>query len=193
MTTQKKQFLIIFVMMLIAAIFLGLHYTSEKKKDSEIKELKQKLAHAQILQPVVRDTIRDSIIVNESPVVLATLRQIKEEQMADRELIKDLGIKMKQLESIQKTVMETKDTVKATYSEPKQEYTYHDQWADLSLRVKDSTFYYNIRDSIEAMVFREYKHRFLWFRWGTKGYKLKMINFNPHASVKYNTYISVDK
>ena len=40
-----------------------------------------------------------------------------------------------------------------------------------------------------ALVYREYKHHFLWWKWGTKGYRLKIVNFNPHARVTYNRYI----
>ena len=51
----------------------------------------------------------------------------------------------------------------------------------LQLQLKDSTFYYNIRDSLSTAVYREYRHHFLWWKWGTRGYRLKIVNFNPHA------------
>ncbi|WP_347563512.1 DUF6549 family protein [Phocaeicola coprocola] len=38
---------------------------------------------------------------------------------------------------------------------------------------KDSTVYYNIRDSLAAVVHRIPKRKFLWWSWGTKG-----INWN---------------
>ena len=67
-----------------------------------------------------------------------------------------------------------------------------EKWSDLQFRLQDSTFYYNIRDSLCTQVSREYKHRFLWWRWGTKGYHVTLINFNPHSKVLYNTFIQVE-
>ncbi len=74
---------------------------------------------------------------------------------------------MKQLEALQTTVVETMDTVAATYSKPDSLFHYSDQWADLSLSLKDTIFYYNIRGSLATLVYREYKHHFLWWKWGT--------------------------
>ncbi|WP_407934619.1 DUF6549 family protein [Hallella sp.] len=41
------------------------------------------------------------------------------------------------------------------------------------------------------VLLKEYKHRFLWWKWSTKGYKVKIINFNPHARVLYNQYVRI--
>lgn len=86
-------------------------------------------------------------------------------------------------------MIHTTDTVYAEYKQQDSLFSYHDQWADLSLSLKDTTFYYNIRDSLATVVYREYRHRFLWWRWGTKGYRLKIVNFNPRSKVTYNKYI----
>ena len=54
------------------------------------------------------------------------------------------------------------------------------------------TLVYTVSDSVLTLVYREYKHKFLWWRWGTKGYKVKVVNFNPHATIRYNQYIKVE-
>ena len=87
----------------------------------------------------------------------------------------------------------TSDTVPAQHRPADSLFYYSDQWADLSLSLKDTTFYYNIRDSLATVVYREYKHHFLWWKWGTKGYRLKILNFNPHSRVTYNKYIKAGK
>ena len=38
-----------------------------------------------------------------------------------------------------------------------------------------------------------YRHHFLWWRWGVKGYKVKVVNFNPHSTIRYNTYVKPEK
>ena len=71
-----------------------------------------------------------------------------------------------------------------------------DKWAKgsyLEFSLDDSTFYYNIRDSLETVVYHEYKHRFLWWRWGVTGYYVKIVNFNPNARVIYNRYVMPGK
>ena len=51
---------------------------------------------------------------------------------------------------------------------------------------------YKARDSLQCLVARQYKHKFLWWRWGTKSYDIKVINFNPHSTLLYNSYIQVN-
>ena len=153
--------------------------------------LSVELAHAQI--PMQRDTIRDTVEVVTQTVVEVVPKKMKEALAADQQLIKDLQLKVKQLEAVQTTVLQVGDTVPAQYRPHDSIFTYHDQWADLSLQLKDTTFYYNIRDSLSTIVYREYRHRFLWWRWGTKGYWVKIVNFNPHARVTYNRYIKAER
>ena len=105
----------------------------------------------------------------------------------------DLQQKVKQVEALQTTVVVTCDTVPAHHDAGESLFYYSDQWADLQLSLKDSTFYYNIRDSLSTAVYREYRHHFLWWKWGTKGYRLKIVNFNPHVRVTYNKYIKAEK
>ena len=52
---------------------------------------------------------------------------------------------------------------------------------------------YAVRDSFVTDVTRIYKHRFLWLRWGTKGYQVHHVNFNPNVDVKYNQFIMIKK
>ena len=100
-----------------------------------------------------------------------------------------MGLKLKQLEAMQTTTTEVSDSVPAAYDTDRKTWYYSDQWADISFQPTDTTFYYNIRDSLSTYVYREYKHKFLWFRWGTKGYHVKLVNYNPNAHIKYNRFV----
>ena len=162
--------------------------------EDENSRLSVELAHAQI--PMQRDTIRDSIEVVTQTVVVVVPKKMKDEIFTSAKiasLIKELQLKVAQLEAMQTTTLETSDTVPAQHRPADSLFYYSDQWADLSLSLKDTTFYYNIRDSLATVVYREYKHHFLWWRWGTKGYRLKIVNFNPHSRVTYNKYIKAGK
>lgn len=177
---------------LAAAVLL---YLLEMGKADELQYknnlLSVELAHARI--PLQRDTIRDTVEVVTQTVVEVVPKKLKEALAADRALIKDLQLKIRQLEALQTTTIETSDTVPAHYQPRDSSFHYSDQWADISLQLKDTTIYYNIRDSLATVVYREYRHRFLWWRWGTKGYRVKIVNFNPHARVTYNKYIKAGK
>lgn len=158
--------------------------------EADVNKLSVELSHADI--PLQRDTIHDSIEVVTQVVVEVVPKKLKEALEADKELIKDLNLKVKQLEAMQTTVTETKDTARAD-SLNDLVFSYSDRWSDLKFSLKDSTFYYNIRDSLSTLVYREYRHHFLIWRWGVKGYRLKIVNFNPHTKVTYNRYIKVGK
>lgn len=189
---KEKVIIILAAFLVVIAMLSADHYRSRAKQlESEKNRLSVELAHAQI--PMQRDTIRDSIEVVTQTVVEVVPKKLKEALDADEQLIKELKLKVKQLEAMQTTTLETSDTVPAQYQARDSMFYYHDQWADLSLQLKDTTFYYNIRDSLATVVYREYKHHFLWWRWGTKGYRLKILNFNPHSRVTYNKYIKAGK
>lgn len=160
-----------------------------KELEAEIERQSIELAHAHI--PMQRDTIHDSIEVATQVVVEVVPDYVKDAMANYQSTIKALGLRVQQLESLQSTTIRTADTVKAIPTDDDNIFCYHDKWADISVSLHDSTIYYNIRDSLTTMVYREYKHRFLWWRWGTKGYRVKIINFNPNTSVSYNRYILV--
>ena len=183
--------LLLYAALLAAAVLSFFEMTEVARLENEKQRLSVELAHAQI--PLQRDTIRDSIEVVTQVVVEVAPKSLKDALAEDEQLIKELRLKVKQLEALQTTTIETSDTTPAHHDAGDSLFYYSDQWADLQLSLKDSTFYYNIRDSLSTMVYREYRHHFLWWKWGTKGYQLKIVNFNPHARVTYNKYIKAGK
>lgn len=189
-----KKFIIAAI--ILAAIFLTVLAQAAKglmEAQKEIKDLKYQLAHAQQYVPLERDTIRDTVEVVTSPVITAELKALREQHIIDERLIRDLGLKLKQADAVQTTVTETRDSAKADFDHSFKVFSYDDGWSHLQFRLRDSTFYYNVRDSLATVVYHEYKHRFLWWKWGVKGYKVKVVNFNPHSTIRYNTYVKPEK
>ncbi len=188
----KNGLLIIFVpIAVIASVLCRYQSARVNKLEYLLQQTRVELAQAEI--PLQRDTIRDSIEVVSQVVVEVAPKKMKDALTADEQLIKELQFKVKQLEALQTTSVETSDTTPAHHNAGDSLFYYSDQWADLQLSLKDSTFYYNIRDSLSTVVYREYRHHFLWWKWGTKGYRLKIVNFNPHARVTYNKYIKAER
>jgi hypothetical protein len=183
LTTMCMWGVVILFAMLCALFFGGCD--SRLKKENE--RLREELAKAQQYQPLQRDTIRDSIeVVTQKVVTVEKIKNVLTQE--DRQLLKDIDVKVKELESLQKTGMVTRDTVYLT-EQRDSILRYHDAWADFEYWEKERRLNYAVRDSLAIAVKREYKHRFLWWRWGVKGYQVKAVNFNPHSTLKYNTTV----
>ena len=154
----------------------------------EIESLREELARQQQYVPLQRDTIRDSVeVITQHVREVEKIKEVLSKE--DKQLIKDLGMKVSQLESLQKTGIETKDTVFLEKKDSTEDspLVYHDAWTDIEYLNRKLT--YSMRDSLAIALEREYKHRFLFIKWGTKGYDVKVANFNPHSSIRYNTFV----
>ena len=181
------------VPVLLAAVVMMLLQCRENRKEKEIAMLKEQLAAAQTSDPLQRDTIRDTIEVVTAPVITAEMKALQQQHAIDQGMIRDLGLRIKQLEAVQTTVTVTEDSTKAQFDHNYKVFSSTDRWSSLRFRLQDSTFYYNIRDSLVIVVYHEYKHRFLWWRWGIKGYKVKAVNYNPHSTIIYNRDIKPEQ
>lgn len=170
------------------AIVIVLVQRCDNSLKRENEKLREELAQQQQYVPLKRDTIRDTVeVVTQKAVEVEKVKEVLSDE--DKRLIKDLGMKVKELESMQKMGTMLHDTV---YLERKDSTAdsplyYKDAWTEFEY--KDKRLRYNVRDSLAIAVKKEYKHRFLWWKWGLKGYELKAANFNPHSTIRYNTYV----
>lgn len=187
---EKKLAVILSFLMVLLTIFASfLIFESRQKKANEA--LKMQLHQLQLKYlPMQRDTIRDSVKLVTQQVMVMDRGEYKL-LAADRKLLEDLNLKLRQVVSDQRVSMVTSDTVKT--KRLNSVYSYSDAWLSLRLDTADSILTYRARDSLQCIVAREYKHKFLWWRWGTKGYNVKVLNFNPHSTILYNSFIQVNK
>ena len=106
--------IVLLVLGVIALHLIVRNSQSEVKRLSEeLEQARTELARAAVA--VQRDTIRDTVEVVTQAVVEVTPQRLREALAADERLIKDLKLKVRQLESVQTTVVETADTVPAHY------------------------------------------------------------------------------
>lgn len=175
----------------IAIVSLIITKLDDYHRKQEVEKLRTQLAHAQTEPLIQYDTIRDTIQVATSTVIPVERNTYKTE-LADKQLIKELRLKLGQIEAQQLSGTAIHDTVRLE-AKTDSRYEYADRWAHFTLSMKppDTTIVYSVSDSVLTLVYREYKHKFLWWRWGTKGYKVKVVNFNPHATIRYNQYVKV--
>jgi hypothetical protein len=155
----------------------------------QVRDLQVQLAESQ--QKADTFYIRDSIPVWKERIVEVDRTDYKK-LLADKELIKSLQLKVAQVEAENRLLMGTRDTIYLR-KDRDSVLRYHDQWADFSYFEEKRRLEYSVRDSLTTYVTREYKHKFLWWKWGTKGYNVYHVNHNPNSRIYYNKYIRVKK
>ena len=187
---------VVFACVLSALIELSFEGCRQKRENENLHAILAAMDNT----PHVADTIRDTVPVFSSPVIVAGKGELNS-LLADSKLLKDIQVKPSAVETADITVRKVCDSVKMyphvsaqlDSMPPATVYLYRDKWVDFRFSVADSTLRYAVRDSFTTIVYREYKHRFLWWRWGTKGYRVKVVNYNPHSTLSYKRYIGVDK
>lgn len=137
----------------------------------------------------------DSLSVAKNTALQAKCDELKELHLADTKLIKELKVKLKDVKSIHIASSSTKDTVKIepVPNTADSVFSYQDKWLSLHIDIPARLCQYSSRDSLTTIVSRTYKHKFLWWRWGTKGYQVQIVNFNPHSRINYSRYVEVVK
>lgn len=192
---KKKDFLIPAILIAIAVVIISIT-TVLVKREQYRRKIEHLQSQIEILNSwntypsIVHDTIRDTIPAASAPALVVTKEEYK--KVADKALLKDLNVKPAAITSQLQTEISTRDSIKLRAAPSDNDYIYHDHWTDIHLSLSDSILQYNMRDSIAMFVVRDYKHRFLFWRWGTKGYNVKLVNFNPRATIKYLKYVKVE-
>ena len=130
----------------------------------------------------------DSFNYGSFEVEILSKRDVK--KAVDKAIASDIGMPRSSVESKMGLSIATTDTVKLT-QKAESIYIYKDRWLDAKVNLYDSTMTYKARDSLSQYIERVYKHKFLFWKWGTKGYKVHIINHNPNSKIEYADYIRV--
>ncbi len=198
--TYKKVLNILTALVILLLTGLTVYYVGHQREsalNAQIRDLQIQLAHARI--PMQTGTIRDSLPTASKQALEVDKTDYKKE-LADQALIKDLQLKVSQIKAENTMLRETLGKVRLEPVRPAADslptaadtlFAYHDQWVDFRLNTQDHTLDYAMRDSLKTYIDRIPKHKFLWFRWGTKGYRVHHVNFNPHSKIRYSQTIIV--
>lgn len=205
-----------FVLVLLVVLISLFGCDRALKKENE--RLREDLARAQQYVPLTREEFRDSLeMVRQSVKPVENVKAVLSDE--DRRLLKDLGAKVRNIESLQKIGTMTEGTVTLdrcdviTSSDPvvssdtslskegenqsdsksddgiDSVLMYKDEWVDFSFHTNNRLLHFSLKDSLAIAIEREYKRKFLWLKWGMKGYRINVVHFNPHSRVKYNSYV----
>ena len=165
---------------------------TQVKLDKTSKESERKDGTINALMDTVTVyKVRDTLNIASKAVLNLTIDEINKYRA------EDLKLRPKDVESLAKVSTETKDTIPKHKWVPSEEVPgcleYVDKWATITACFSDSMVMYTFRDSLAMIVHRVPKRRFLWWRWGTKGYKVEVVNFNPKSTIKFNEFVRVPK
>jgi hypothetical protein len=171
---------------IVVGMMLSASYDREQY-ERQIRDLELRLVSAD--EKVDTFFIHDSIPVAQVRVVEVDKTDYKA-QLADKKLIKDLQLRIKEVESENRTLLSTRDTVVLNPLNDSV-LTYSDKWNSFSYELKSRVLDWEVRDSLVTFVTSEYRHHFLWWRWGKRGYNVSIVNFNPKSRILYEKYIKI--
>jgi len=135
---------------------------------------------------------RDSLQAVSVAALELRLAELKKYREEDAALIRELRMRPKDVEYITHTETVVRDSL-IYILQPDSCFRYSDRWLTVDACLRDSSMYIESRDSLVQIIHREYKHRFLWWRWGLKGVRQEIIHFNPNATITYKEFIRVHK
>ena len=190
-------YLAVLLLWTAVAMFLYPLVGCDRGLKKEIEQLREELAKQQQYVPLQREKIRDTVEVVTQKIY--EVEMVKEAlTKEDKELLKDLDMKVSAIESFQKMSTSTEAEVTLTPSNEADDkgssqqdsiLTFADAWLDLKFNSLNQKMVIRFQDSLAIAVEKEYKKKFLWWRWGTKGYQVKAMSFCPYTTIKYNTYV----
>lgn len=169
----------------IIAIWLLARSNISLRKNAERNERNVEI----LTDSLRRSMLHDSIPVVSTGVIEQTKKEFQKTQPKTVQTAKDLDIKPKDITTAADVGVKTEGTVKYVLKDST--FDYRDKWAHFHASTKDSSFYYSVKDSLSLLVNRVYKHKFLFLRWGLKGYNVTVTNFNPNGKVEYLRYIEI--
>ncbi len=135
---------------------------------------------------------RDSLRIRSVAALELRIAELKKYREADARLIRELRMRPRDVTYITRTETVVKDSL-IYVLRPDSCFYYSDRWLTVDACLRDSSMYIESRDSLVQIIHKEYKHRFLWWKWGLKGVRQEMVNFNPNAAITYSEFLHVRK
>ena len=172
---------IIILFILLAAVTRIYNVTLKEKERFEANQ-------TTLMTSLNNFKFRDSLNAVENGRLKLNLSELKELREADFKLIKELKLRPKDVETITKVKVVTRDSI--IFQLKDSCINYESEWTKVSGCIGD-TLSIETSDSIAFIAHKEYKHKFLFFRWGLERAKVKIINFNPRSSVKSPEWIDL--
>lgn len=194
---------ILIALVIIFAISTGI--LSSFVKDLKVEKETYESNSSALLSDIKRMQIDSTTNAVDVKVLKLTLDEFKQHRVKDAEEISKLKVKLKDLQVVAKHNMEVdakidaviRDTLvlRDTLLQKMQSVHMVTPYIQISGIIEDDRLSGNIHlpVNIHQSVWIEYKHRFLWFRWGTKTIHQTIMTDNPHVKINYSEVIQLRK
>lgn len=174
-------------------ILLGIVAGLSNCLNKEIKERSRQERNVEVLNDdIKRYKFQDSVNAISVGELNYKISELKKYRADDARLIKDLNLRLKDVREIIKTEIVTRDSL-VYVLDTAGCFHHRSKWLKVDACIRDSSMTIESRDSIAQIIHTEYKHKFLFWRWGVKGFRQEIINFNPHSNIEYSEFIKVKK
>lgn len=181
------------VISIVVLTLLGMLFVSHKMYLKEKRERIRQQSNVETLMTNVKHyKVSDSLNAVSVASLNLNVSELKKYRAGDVALIKELKLKPGRVDYITKYLIETKDSLVYVIQPSDSCFHYKSKWLQVDACIRDSSMYISSKDSIAQIFHREYKHKFLFLKWGTKGFKQEIINFNPHSVIRYPEFIELN-
>jgi hypothetical protein len=189
---------------IIIVLSFFLYCSIDLWKETKKEKLRLELNQAALLSDVTLYRTKDSLSAASVEKLTLTKRELEKYNGELVQTVKDLGIKVKRLESASTTISKTevdiiapiKDTAITVNSEPAlaKVFNWKDSWVSVSgiIQAEEVNCHVQSVDTLVQIVHRIPKH--FWFiKWGTKAIRQEILCKNPHSQIVYTEYIELKK
>lgn len=196
-----KKYLFIAIIVLAASLFAALRWGNVQRAERIRLDRNQTALMGELEHYVTKDG------KNVVSIGILTLQVGEYERLraADAAQIRDLGIKIKRLESVSKTGTETRVEIKAPIVETPvigrdslpatvRSFEWSDPWVSVAGTIDQDSVSCSVisRDTLLQVIHRV-PRKFLFFRWGTKAIRQEIVPSNPHTTIIYNETIKLER
>ena len=192
-----KKYLFIYAVLTTAVIFIGGKYLI-----SEQRRLQNN--NYSLLQRV--EYYRTSVDESAASVQALRLKVGEELLAADAEKIRAIGVKLRRLESVAKSVVATDVAIKAPLRDTVfirdtlrqidtlRLFRWNDSWVTVDGVITADSVECCVQsvDTLRQIVHR-IPRRFLFIKYGTKALRQEIISSNPHSKIVFTEYIKIER
>lgn len=194
------------VLVALLVILIGLTFVLWKYA---VRMTKERDRYQQNTEALIADMTRIQIDSTRMAVDVKTLRltvsEYEEYRAQDAKLIKQLGVRIKDLEAAAKhhlvveasIVAPVRDSVivRDTVFVAVQAVEMINPHIEFRGIIEDDTLTADVHIpvTLNQAVFVEYKRKFLWWRWKVKAVHQTIISDNPYVDIEYSEYIKIEK
>ena len=193
---MKRYILIIILVIIIFFLSRSLH--RQRQENDRLSSNQTAL-----FQDISYYRTRDSLSAASVERLTLTKKELEQNCEALARDIKDLKIKLKRVQSVSQTSIETEHIIRTVVRDSLivrdrvdtlQCIDYHDNYLTLSGCIEHNHFSGHImsRDTLLQVIHRV-PHKWWFIKWGTKAIRQEIVSKNPHAQIVYSRYIEVKR